>query len=419
MQQPRRVCVLTNGCPENRIDARQMTQVFLSEGWTEETDYRKADLVLFNACGLTADAQESSIEIVRHLQSRMNERRLLVCGCLPKINLKRLRDIYGGETFGSDDIDGLAKAIGAQKAYANIRANKLHGRILDVGDLRRFRIPELKKLARVFDPSFIIEKLSQAYYRHLGAAVEVFSERTFCIKASNGCLNNCSFCGVKISRGDVRSRAIEDILQEFDKGLGLGYREIALIGTDLGSYGRDIGLTLADLLAAMLGRSRDCSIKVRNVNPRFLIEMLPSLIEPLRTGRIPFLGSAMQSGNQRIINLMGRGHSIEDFRQAILTIRKVSPKTVLRTQIMVGFPTETDEEFRDTLRVLDDLRFDFVETYMFQSRPQTAAAAIEPKVPAGIAKRRYKEVLLKVLLRRHGRRLGHEQLSPIEDGIGA
>jgi len=389
----KKVCVITNGCPENRIDCARMQEFLGVNGCTITADLQDADTIVFNACGLTQATQEFSIKIIRFIQAQKKaSTELVVCGCLPKINMTRLREVHHGVTF-EHEIEDLADIIetetSPQDAYANHLAPRAH-----VPSTHRWRLPDFKRMT---NPMSIIEKLTESYRNRLDQAINVFGPNSFCIKVSTGCPNKCAFCAVKISRGHLRSKPIDRVIEEFEEGLAQGYKEFALLGTDVGAYGRDHGITLVELLRELIKIKGDYTIRLRNIQPKFLIEMLPELIEILRSGKISYVSSAAESGNNRILRLMKRGYRIEDYKEAVLSLKREFPGLQIRTQIMVGFPGETEQEFQDSLRLLDEIRFDFIEVYPFQARPNTEAAAMEDQVPAKVIRRRYHKAYMKSL----------------------
>jgi len=389
----KKVCVITNGCPENRIDCARMQKFLGDNGHTVTADIQDAETIVFNACGLTNATQEFSIKIIKFLQAQKNPSiELIVCGCLPKINKPRLREVYKGVTF-EHEIEDFADIIETEKSPQDAYANHLVPRA-HVPSTNRWRVQDLK---RMINPMSIIEKLTESYRNRLDQAINVFGPNSFCIKVSTGCPNKCAFCAVKISRGKLRSKPIDRVVEEFEEGLARGYKEFALLGTDVGAYGRDHGKTLVDLLRELIKIKGDYTIRLRNIQPKFLIEMTPELIEILRSGKISYLSSAAESGNNRILKLMKRGYTIEDYKDAILTLKSQFPELQIRTQIMVGFPSETEEEFQDSLRLLDEINFDFVEVYPFQARPNTEAAAMKNQVPQKVIRRRYHKAYMKSL----------------------
>lgn len=394
------VCVITNGCPENRIDGARAQEFFRQNGWVVSSDFRDADIILFNACALTQYNQERSIEMINRIKARKKPSAvLIVWGCLPKINIKRLREVYQGPTFGSDEVARLNELF-----EHNTRAEDIHANYL----LPLTRPNKYKCSALSIRENGVLvtltKLLTMGYWRRPIKAIHSCTPQTFCIKISTGCLAACSYCAVRFSRGSVKSKPIDAVFRELEEGLERGYKEFSLMGTDIGAYGRDIGTNLVALLRELLRKKGDYNIRLRNIQPKFLIEMLPELRETFQSGKIDYIISAAQSGNNRILNLMNRGYRIEDFKNAIRTLNREFPEMKIRTQVMVGFPGETEEEFQDTVWLLDEASFDFVEVYMFQARPGTKAAKMENKIPQKVARRRYRQLFMKSVFNEKGRK---------------
>jgi MiaB/RimO family radical SAM methylthiotransferase len=207
----------------------------------------------------------------------------------------------------------------------------------------------------------------------------------FYIKISTGCVGTCSYCGVRLSRGVIRSKKVEDIMEEFRRGLDQGFSEFALMGTDLGPFGLDRKVRLTDLLSEMLSIDGDYRIGLRNAHPRFVQRMLPDLIPLLSTGKIWYMGIAVESGSDPILKLMKRGYSVDDVREVVTAVKKACPDITLRTQMMVGFPSEGWSDFKNSLRLLRELQFDYTEVYRFSPRPGTCAAEMDKQVPTSVA----------------------------------
>lgn len=390
----KKVCMITNGCPENRIDGARMQEFLKQNGWIVTSDWRDADIILFNACALTKDSQENSMEIINRIKARKKPAaELIVYGCLPKINKERLREIYQGPTFGSDEVEQLNEIFEPRLKIQDIHANFLLPS-MSVFHLNHWNVA--RRLRKTASPLAMAYKLLNIIYkRTISRAINVYNPNTFCIKVSTGCLNACSYCGIRFSRGRVKSKPIDNAVREFEEGLEKDYNEFGLIGTDVGAYGKDQGADLVTLLKELLKNKGDYKIKLRNIQPRFLIQMMPELREIFQTGKISYLGSAAESGNNRILSLMNRGYNIEDFKEAIRILNKEFPEIQICTQLMVGFPSETEEEFQDTVRLLDEVSFDVVEIYRFQPRPRTKAAKMKGQIPQKVIRRRYQKLLVK------------------------
>jgi len=397
----KRVYVLTNGCPENRIDAARMLEFLKHNGWKISDSYRSADLILFNTCGHTQGSEESSLRIIRHINATKDpSARFIVCGCLTKINLQRLREIYGGEIFGSDDIQSLGRFVRTEFNTDLIQANYL----VPSEKISMVTGRYLKKWSNLWSLRAIAQQFARAYMIRLNEIINVFRPHTFCIKVSTGCLSACSYCAIRQSRGRLHSKHSNHVKREFEEGLRQGKKEFALIGTDLGAYGRDLGTDLVELLKELVGFGGEYSIRLRNIHPKFLIEMMPRLCEVLHSGRIAYLSTAVESGSDRILKAMNRGYTIEQYKEAIRTLNKEFPDIEIRTQFMVGFPGEKEEDFQASLRVLDEVSIDYVEIYEFEARPNTIAERMEDQVPRRVVKKRALQLLLKSLFNERERR---------------
>jgi len=190
-------------------------------------------------------------------------------------------------------------------------------------------------------------------------------------------MHACSYCAVKLSRGTVKSKSIEEIKQEFLEGLKVGYTHFSLIGSDLGSYGKDIQTDLPDLLKQLVSLEGKFNISLRNVHPQLLISQLPKMIKVVKSGKINHITTAVQHGNDRILKLMKRHYAIKDCTFAINTIKQHCKNLKIRTQIIVGFPGETQKEFEDTLRLIGSINVDFFEVYPYSQRMGTSAAKMK------------------------------------------
>ncbi len=381
-------CVLSMGCPETRIDAACMQEFLKNKDWSITDNASNADLILFYCCGITKQAEESSIALINQLKSRQNNgSRLIVCGCLPRINPDSIR-LVDDISVGSDDINALAALIDAAEPPGFTVSNVLppyYGVPRSVG----WKIKDTMS-----NPvQYFVNRQYRKYYR----AIDLESPNTHYIKVSTGCLSSCSYCGIRLSRGTLRSKPVEKVVEEFKAGLEQRYTKFGLIGTDVGCYGRDQKTDLAQLLSVLADLPGDFEIRIRNVHPRHLIEMLPDFIKACRSGKISFLGMAAQPGNNRILRLMRRRYRIEDYKHAVNALKKECPHIKIRNGVIVGFPGETESEFEDTLRLIDEVDCDFVETNMFSPRPGTMANSLPDALPPEVIEKRYWRIVRKTV----------------------
>jgi MiaB/RimO family radical SAM methylthiotransferase len=386
------VYLVTNGCPENGLDLARMRELLRREGHSFTNDPKLADLILFNGCGLTQYAEDESIKIINQLKAiKKSSAEFISYGCISEINKERLRQVYKGPTFGSDEIEEIQTVFKTINDPNQICANYIIKSIHNISS-ERWRLPNLKKIGSLMEIEkyFLMRK-----YQKQNRIINPIQPYAYIIKISTGCLSNCAFCAVRLSRGAVKSKSIDMVISEFKKGLSKGYKDFALIGTDLGSYGRDHGNTLVSLLKELIKVKGDYQIWLRNIQPRFLKEMMDDLEPVFDSGKVVYVGTAVESGNNRILKRMKRGYTSEDYKKIIQTLNQNYPNIFIRTQLIAGFPGETEKEFEDTLRLFEEVKFDFAEAYLFEGRQNTIAFDMSGQVLSKIKEERYFRLLKK------------------------
>lgn len=321
------------------------------------------------------------------MEEKKSSAEIIVSGCLAKTYKDLIREIHNGFIIDPNGFERFCKIFKPIKKIEDVHANHLISRQITLSkrpktNLKRFmNIPYYYYVLR--------RKTMDAKVLHLAREYNVYNSNTFLIKVSTGCLCNCSFCSIHLARGRLKSKPIGRISEEFDQGLTEGYTEFGLIGTDVGCYGRDQGNTLITLLRKLLKKEGNYKIRLRNIQPKLLIEMLPELREIFKSGKISYIESSAESGNNRILDLMNRGYKIEDYKKAIRLINNEFPEIKIRTQFIVGFPSETGNEFQDTLRLIDELKFDFLEIYKYRAEPNTKDANMKNHLKRRVIEKRY------------------------------
>jgi tRNA A37 methylthiotransferase MiaB len=394
--------VTSNGCPENRIDCARVSSYLEANGWRIVDDPAAADLILFNACGLVQNATERSLRIVKTLQSQArNGTDLMVWGCLPKIDPQALAEVHRGPTFSESELSKLDEMLQSTTTIDRVHSNEL---------IRSYPLPRGRWSSLIRLPLYPLNALHRLLVGPPPNLVRPDDESIYYIKASTGCAYQCSYCAVNKSRGQIRSKPLAAILDEFRHGLQQGYREFSLLGTDLGPQGAGQGYTLVDLLGEIVKEEGDFKIGLRNTHPRFLRRMLPALEPVVATGKIWFIGVPAESGSNRILKLMRRNHTVEDVKESVVALKMANPRIAIRTQILVGFPSETSADYAASVSLLKETKFDHVEVYRFDPRPGTEAAGMEQQIPYRTAAYRRRKMQITILLaeiRRAASRLSH------------
>lgn len=389
-----KVYLSTNGCLEGQLSSTMVERFFRKNRSTITNDPTQADLIVFYACGLTKTREKDSLLMIRKLQASMKTAgRLIVWGCLPKINPQSLKAVYDGPLIGHKDVSFFEEILPrATFSFDDIKYACAYSLLVpregfDLGD------PHFARDA--LTDAFIL--LKQSWDRLLARAR---SHTTFVIRIATGCTGRCTYCSERPVYGRIKSRTIDKIVSEFKWGLQQGYNRFSLAATDSGCYGKDLGCTLSDLLTKIIevDDRRDYKIILNQVNPLYLKEMLSDLEHIFASGKIERLNSPVQCGSNRVLRLMGRPYTAEEWRECMLRINRQFPKIRLSTQFMVGFPSENDEDFTATLKLLDyPLFLDEMVVFKFSTRPTAYASCLPEQVSEKTKELRARKLLRKYL----------------------
>jgi threonylcarbamoyladenosine tRNA methylthiotransferase MtaB len=347
-----RVTFLALGCRVNRADVDTMAaRVEGPFALAEEGE--PADFVVVNTCSITHDADSAARQAIRRAAREQPTARIVVTGCYAEL----ARDVL-------EALPGVAAVIGVKRQ----------------GELREI-------LQGLCDPAATGSCASP-----VGEAEPWGHTRPF-LKVQDGCDQRCSFCVVPLARGASRSMPLEQALRELGR-LGERNAEVVVTGVHLGAYGRDLtpGTRLTELLRLaaerrLVGRIRLSSIEASE----FPIE---ALVDPTAAAALcDHFHLPLQSGSAGILKAMRRAHGPADFARVVEEIASLSPGACLGTDVMVGFPGESDDDFRATVRLLEQLPFAYLHVFPFSPRPGTPAAQLADPVPGPVARERARELV--------------------------
>jgi len=389
-----KVYIGTNGCVEAQLSSTHVEQFFKKNEVDVTSNLSQADLVLFYTCGLTEQREKDTLSIIRDIKTQMKPTaRLIVWGCLPKINPQALSPIYNGPLIGPHDTSFFEEllekpAISFQSIERGCPATMLTTVTSDSCE------------PCSLDPfSNVVLYVKNNWYRLRSRARKATN---FFIRTATGCTGSCTYCSERCVFGRVKSRPIEDIVADFKWGLEQGYNQFSLIATDLGAYGQDRGLTLYDLLNKMIKCAPEKNYKLilNQVNPSCLKRQLSQLEEIFASGKVESLNCPVQAGSNRLLKLMSRNYTVDEWKDCMIKLDQNFPSIKLTTHLMVGFPTETDEDFKKTLKLLDyPPLLHNIFLFKFSSRPGVYASRMPEQVPEKV-----KELRCKKLLQTHVRK---------------
>ncbi|GAB4472760.1 MAG: tRNA (N(6)-L-threonylcarbamoyladenosine(37)-C(2))-methylthiotransferase MtaB [Anaerolineae bacterium] len=339
--QPRRVFLDFVGCRLNQAEIERMAREFAARGDVIAASSTDADLIVINTCAVTHEAERKSRQMIRQAGRANPAAAIAATGCYAQLAPDDLARLPGvAHVIGSAEKDRLVPLVSASApAY-------------DLEPVQRDPLPP-GTLGRT---------------------------RAF-VKVQDGCDNRCTFCVTTLARGAGRSRPPEEILTEIDLLLGMGYQEVVLTGVHLGSYGHDRGDRdgLAGLVRAVLSRTAVPRLRLSSLEPW---DLSPAFFDLWEDPRLcPHLHLPLQSGCDRTLRRMARRTTQASFSALVEAARARIPDLALTTDIIVGFPGETDADFAESLHYVESIGFARLHIFPYSPREGTAAAALPDQVP--------------------------------------
>lgn len=400
--QERSVCIFSNGCTEGRMDAALLQRFFQDRsGWRVCQSCEQAEVTVFLGCCATQDKEELTCKTIEWLkQTRGTDRHILIMGCIARTQPTvaetngNLRDVMEQINSLLEMRDGQDLAVNApQPEFWQIGRDILEPAVA-ASMIRQYCHREFGRswLAVPSKYQAALIRAATAYRRWVDKEMLASYEGTCCMKISTGCLGACSYCSIRLARGRVKSKSPDVLVREFERGLDQGQRDFALLGTDIGDYGKDLGTDLLDLLEQLVTHEGKFTLRLRNVNPRWLIPSAPRFCELLKTGKIGYILTPLESGSNRILEHMNRKYRAEDYVEAIQRIREAWPGIFIKNQVMVGFPGETQQDFDKTKQILKLGLFDYTDVCAFTRRPRTRAWDLSDRLPDEIIAKRYRDL---------------------------
>jgi tRNA-2-methylthio-N6-dimethylallyladenosine synthase len=362
----KKVFIRTFGCQMNEYDSNKMVDVLhAAEGYEKTDNVDEADLVLFNTCSVREKAQEkvfSDLGRIKHLKAKGVK--IGVGGCVASQEGEAIikRAPYVDVVFGPQTLHRLPELLSQQKITSKSQVD--------------ISFPEIEKF----------DHLPPARREGASAFVSIME----------GCSKYCSYCVVPYTRGEEVNRPLDDVLLEVAQLAGLGVKEINLLGQNVNAYRGTMGntaeicdfATLLDYVSDIPGIER---IRYTTSHPN---EFTPALIEAY--AKLPKLVSHLhlpaQHGSDKILAAMKRGYTSLQYKSTIRKLRAIRPDLPLSTDLIIGFPGETDEDHAKTMKLIEDMRFDNSFSFIFSPRPGTPAASLQDDTPHDVKHQRLLQV---------------------------
>ena len=336
------------GCRLNEAELEQWSHAFRGKGHSMVTDHEDADIVVLNTCAVTADAGKKSRKLMNRLYRENPEAKLVVSGC-----------------YATLETDKVAEHLGVDLVVPNPQKDQLPEMVMD-------------KFAGNVMPLIAMEPGESSLFSR-------GRQRAF-IKIQDGCRYRCTFCIVTVARGEERSRTVKDIIEEVQRLQSQGIQEIVLTGVHVGGYGSDLDTSLYDLVKTILNETDIPRIRFASVEPWDLPDEFFVLFENPRL--MPHMHLPLQSGSDTVLRRMSRRCKTASFRDLVQHARNNIAGFNVTSDIIVGFPGETEAEWQQTLEYVESIGFGHTHIFSYSPREGTKASRLSDPVPEIVKKQR-------------------------------
>ena len=358
------VGIYTLGCKVNQYESEAIAECFTENGFSVQSPTLPCDVYVINTCTVTAESDRKARQFIRRAIHKNPSAFILVTGCFSQVSPAQVAKIEGVDcVFGNAQklsvVDAALRLIQAQKKNPS---------------------PEIVCPA---PDAYGFEKM----------AISRFDRTRAYVKIEDGCESRCTYCIIPKARGHIRSKPCADVLCEVKRLTDGGCREIVLTGIETASWGKDLGgQTLADLLALVDTVPNVGRIRLGSLDPSLMKDSFVSRISAL-SSLAPHFHISMQSGSDRILALMKRKYNARMALEGIERLRRALPDVQFTTDMIVGFPGETEEDFLATVEFAKQARFLMIHVFPYSKREGTPAATMPNQVPESVKRTRVKRLM--------------------------
>ncbi|EGP94184.1 tRNA (N(6)-L-threonylcarbamoyladenosine(37)-C(2))-methylthiotransferase [Nitrosarchaeum koreense] len=344
-----KIFVEAYGCSASFADSEMISGLIVNGGHTLVKDSSESDLNIVVTCSV----KDSTANKMMHRINSLKSKPLVVAGCLPKAEQNTVEKITQKASLLGPN--SLGKTL--QVIDSTLRGIKQVA--LEDSDLSKVGLPKVR----------------------LNPVIGI-------IEIASGCMSECTFCQTKLSKGDLKSYRLGDIVRQVETEISEGCKEIWLTSTDNGCYGLDINTDLPTLINAVTEIPEDFMIRVGMMNPMYMPRIKNELIKSFDSDKVyKFLHIPVQSGSNKVLNDMKRGHTVNTVKEVVKKAKERFENFTISTDIIVGFPSETNEDFEKTFKLINEIRPDIVNLSKYSARPGTEAAEWD-QIEASEVKRR-------------------------------
>ncbi|MBU0958231.1 MAG: radical SAM protein [Nanoarchaeota archaeon] len=374
-----KICLCCEGvCPRRHLDLEKLKQWFKENNCEiiPKTKISKADYIIYIPCGFIYQYFNNAIKRIKQFQG-LNPK-LIVGGCLWDIDKESINKEFKGKYFTTKNIEKIEKFFPEFK----ISLGKIPDQNkMSIEDAIYWDKPFIENIST---PITLTEKIKNKLNK---------KPKIFTIRISDGCINNCTYCSHRKAIGNLKSKPLEEIKSEFIKGSQQEYNIFCLTGMDSANYGLDIKTTYPILIKDLIKINPKAKFILDEINPKWFIKYHNELYILCKNKKIKLISIPIQSGNNRILKLMNRQYNSEEVLSKIRILRKKFPKVTIKTQLIIGFPSETEKEFQDSINFVKAGKFYSCHLHPYSEYPNLKSAKINPKIPKEIINTRIQKAI--------------------------
>lgn len=387
------VYITEYACMRRKLDAAKFETYCKRNGYTIAETPDNADIIVFFTCASTRNEENRGVHIAHMLSA--HKAKLIIAGCLPAIAPERLLEIPHFGVAATDDLDNFDRIFnGGTLAWQDVKdacAPCEHSAYTD----RLVTASPVKKFIYSFEFSvyflfLIYTKLRLRFFSEETLPCGLYLKKPVFIRVTRGCNNTCSYCVIRKAIGPLISKPIDECFSEFKQSITGDAEHIVFLSEDCGQYGLDIHSSFSELIVKCDQEYSENPLtwSFEPVGPDWVIDNCGLIYSLAAKEKLVYILCSIQSGSQRILNAMHRKYKITELAAALKTIRHSGKKLKIATEIIIGFPGETDEDVVSTLAFCREMRFDLVTIFAYCDRIGTRSYRMENKNPPGIIKKR-------------------------------
>ncbi len=358
----KKVAFHTLGCKVNQYETGAMEKLFENRGYSRVMETEFADVYVINTCTVTNLSDRKSRQFIRRVKKLNQEAIIAVVGCYSQVSPEEIENI--------DFVDVI------------------------MGTTERNRIVDLCEMAKQKNEKFNIVKDIRSNKEFEKLEIDNVNSKTRAyIKIQDGCNQYCSYCIIPYARGPIRSRELSDIIEETENLSRAGFKEVVLTGIHVASYGKDLeNLSLIDVIEEISNIEGIKRIRLSSVEPNLIDEEFMERL--VKTKKVcDHFHLSLQSGSDSVLKRMNRKYNSKEFEEKIEIIRNFMPNAGLTTDIIVGFPGESEEEFQETLELVEKIEFSKIHVFKYSPRAGTPAAQSKDQINGLIKNERSKTLI--------------------------